>query len=367
MARPPLIFHDMFLNPDGGGKVAVTLARVLNARLMTGHLDAGAFPDGWFGGRVPVSLQAYYMAPRWLRFSRILQMQYALSRLPRLAPRFTIFSGSLSLLAHKRIAGPKTLYCHIPPRLLYDQQRFYLKQVPWYQVPAMMGLMRWYRTCYEAAVRDMDLIIANSRNVQRRIKHYLGRESVIVYPPCDIDAFEWQGQGDYYLSTARLDSLKRVDMVVKAFLQMPGKKLVVVSGGSEWDRIRHLAAGAPNITVCGWVDGPELRRLVENCIATIYIPKDEDFGMSPVESMAAGKPVIGVAEGGLLETLIHNQTGILLAADFTPADLQSAVGAMTRQKALSMRRACEEQAQQFSRERFLKQINQITGSHVRKA
>jgi glycosyltransferase involved in cell wall biosynthesis len=350
----------MFLNPDGGGNVAVTLARALNARLMTCQLDAAAFADAWFGGNVPVSLQAYDTAPRWLRFSSILQMQYALIRLPRLAPRFTIFSGSLSLLAHKRIAGPKILYCHTPPRLLYDQRRFYLNQVPWYRKPVMMALMMWYRTCYETAVRDMDLIIANSRNVQGRIKQFLGRESLIVYPPCDIDSFEWLGQEDFYLSTARLDPLKQVDRVVKAFLQMPDKNLVVVSGGSEWDPIRQLAAGAANITVRGWVDGPELRCLMGNCIATIYIARDEDFGMSPVESMAAGKPVIGAGEGGLLETVIDGETGMLLPVP-TVDTLTQAIQAMTPARARAMAPACLKQAAKFSRQRFLDQFNSLLG------
>jgi len=236
----------------------------------------------------------------------------AFSHFPSQNPPWTIFSGSLSLLAHKQIAGPKILYCHTPPRLLYDQRDFYFSQTAFLNRPAMMVLMYLYQKVYEDAVRAMDIIIANSENVQKRIKQYLSADSVVVYPPCDTTGFEWLGQEDYYLSTARPDLLKRVDVIVKAFLKMPDKKLVVVSGGSELGRIRKLAQDALNIKILGWVDEKRLAQLTGKCIATIYIPKDEDFGMSPVESMAAGKPVIGVAEGGLLETVKEGEPGILI-------------------------------------------------------
>ncbi|MBF0200645.1 MAG: glycosyltransferase [Desulfamplus sp.] len=376
MTSYPLVFHDMFMFPDGGGRVASTLANQFNAKLITGHLDADAFPGGWFGDVYPVSLQAYNIDMHGLhegyrshgafrtflpllKFSKILQMHHALSKMPLLNPSWTIFSGSLSLLAHKRITGPKILYCHTPPRLLYDQRDFYLKQTRFLKRPAMKALMVWYQKHYEAAVRDMDLIIANSCNVQGRIKHYLGRDSVIVYPPCDVDAFVWLGQGDYYLSTARLDPLKRVDVVVKAFLQMPDKKLVVVSGGSEYDRIRAMAEGAANIKILGWVDDSTLHHLMGNCIATIYIPMDEDFGISPVESMAAGKPVIGVAEGGLLETIQNGHTGMLIPADPGPWDVVRAVGSITKSRARGMHSACEHQARKFRTRVFHDKMREI--------
>src|SRR5687768_13809574 len=94
-------------------------------------------------------------------------------------------------------------------------------------------------------------------------------------------------------------------------------------------------------------------------IATIYVPVEEDFGMSPVESMAAGKPVIGVAEGGLRETVLDGDTGILLARDFTALDLVGAVRKLTPPKAATMKKACEERATMFSQDRFLEAIRRV--------
>ncbi len=362
----PVVLHDHFLFPDGGGRVAIVMAKAFNAQLWAGEYDKKAFPEGYFGDLSIFSLKAYAAVPFWLKFTKTGQMWHAFSGFQRLLLPWTIFSGSLSLLAHKRIDGPKILYCHTPPRLLYDQKDFYFSDISPFKRPAMKLLISVYQKVYEEAVRDMDIIIANSKNVQKRIKQYLARDSDVVYPPCDTTGFKWLGQEDYYLSTARLDMLKRVDVIVRAFLKMPDKNLVVISGGSELKRIRNMAQTASNITVLGWIDQPKLMQLTGRCIATIYIPRNEDFGMSPVESMAAGKPVIGVAEGGMLETVKDGETGILIKTpgEPDPEDVINSVLQMTAHAAAEMRSKCEARASIFGIEPFIKKMTGIlsTGS-----
>jgi glycosyltransferase involved in cell wall biosynthesis len=171
----------------------------------------------------------------------------------------------------------------------------------------------------------MDKIFANSKNVQVRLKRYLGVDSEVLYPPVNIERFKWLSDGDYFLSTARLEPLKRVDLIVEAFKQMPDEKLVVTSGGSQLDNLKKLAGDAPNIEFTGWVSEARLAELVGHCKATIYIPKDEDFGMSPLESQAAGKPVVGVDEGGVAETVLHGRNGLLIRTPPSPSRICEAV------------------------------------------
>jgi glycosyltransferase involved in cell wall biosynthesis len=133
----------------------------------------------------------------------------------------------------------------------------------------------------------------------------------------------------------------------------------VASGGEQEAELRARAAGAANIAITGWNDEAELRSLIAGAIATIYVPVDEDFGMSPVESMAAGKPVIGVAEGGLLETVVHEQTGFLVRSGFGANDLAEAVEWMDETRARDMRAACEARARLFSREKSLHAMRAI--------
>jgi glycosyltransferase involved in cell wall biosynthesis len=149
-----------------------------------------------------------------------------------------------------------------------------------------------------------------------------------------------------------LDPLKRVDRIIDAFLRMPDKHLIVVSGGCDEPRLRKRAGNAPNITFTGWISDEHLFRLLGECIATVYIPVNEDFGISPVESMAAGKPVIGVREGGLCETIVDGSTGWLLDPQLAIDDVVAAVGACTVERAVAMREACEQRSRLFTEEVF---------------
>lgn len=271
-----------------------------------------------------------------------------------------IYSGYYAPLAvRNQHTGRKLFYCHTPPRFAYDQKAESLAQMPHLSRLVYSVAIDRYRKLYEQSMKAMDMRIANSVNVQRRLKNYLGLDSEVVYPPIDTETFRWLESGEYFLSTARLTPHKRVDLIVRAFLDMPDEKLVVVSGGPELDRLRRLADGADNIHFTGWQSEDRLKDWIGRARAVVYVPIEEDFGMSPVEAMAAGKPVIGVAEGGLLETVIDGQTGLLLAPPPTPAAIVEAVKRLDRQRATAMRAACEEQAARFGRTVFIDKMNQF--------
>lgn len=140
---------------------------------------------------------------------------------------------------------------------------------------------------------------------------------------------------------------------------MPDKKLIVASGGPELEKINKMAEGHSNIQVLGWINDDQLINYLGKCLATIYIPVREDFGMSAVESMQAGKPVIGVAEGGLLEIITDNKNGLLLKPDFSLVELRAAIRQITPALALAMEPACYETAKKFSEQAFIKGINNV--------
>lgn len=364
-----IVLHDFFNTPDGGGRVAVILARSFHADLVTAHLDERCFPKGFFEGSRPKSLDAYRNSPRWLRFSKIFQLWWAFAHFSGPTTPWTVFSGSFSPLAGRKRSGRKIFYCLTPPRLLYDQKGFMVQQVPVWQRPPLRCIMAVYRLAYERAVAHMDTIVTISETVRARTKKYLGLDSLVVYPPCETARFQWQGQDGFYLSTARVDPLKRVDLIVRAFKEMRDKRLLVVSGGSDLPRVKRIAEGCPNIEVLGWVDDKTLCDLMGGCVATVYIPRDEDFGISPVESMAAGKPVIGVQEGALLETvggergagggLVATDCGVLAPRDPEVADIIQAVEWMTPERAREMRPACEARARRFDTAVFIQAMKDL--------
>lgn len=163
-------------------------------------------------------------------------------------------------------------------------------------------------------------------------------------------------QGDYFLSFGRVDEAKRIDLIAEAFKKMPDKKLIIASGGPWLGKVREIAKGAENIKILGWVSDEELISLIGKCLATIYIPISEDAGMSHLESNVAGKPYLGVKEGGLVESTIDNETGILLPENPTEEDVIAGIKKMTPEWCLSKKERCEEHARQYDKEIFFKKI-----------
>jgi glycosyltransferase involved in cell wall biosynthesis len=354
-----VILHDYFEIVEGGGRLCIILAQAQSAALCYGFKFSNhpLFQHISLTGRQH-DLQSYSSLPVWKQ----LKLSLAFANKTKFLKDYdkAMYSGFYAPLAvHNHLQGLNIYYCHTPPRFIYDLRDYCIARLPFWQRPILEWFINYLKPRYEAAVAQMDIIVANSENVRNRIAAFLGKEAIIVYPPCDTESFIWCNQSDYYLSTARLDPLKRVDRIVKAFLKLPDKKLIITSGGSEYARLTKLARNASNITFTGWVAEDKLRELIGNAIATIYIPKDEDFGMTPVESMAAGKPVIGTSEGGLRETIVHGETGLLLSPDVAVEELMHAVALLTKTKALEMRRACEERAQLFSKQLFIDKMNHV--------
>lgn len=359
MSQHDLVFLYDFLHAKGGAeRVLRCMYEHIPGDVCVGFVNRESFVES-FDPQHLIDLKAFHPFPP-LKMFRVLRAFH--DRAPKLVANYPcrIYSGAYAPLAHRQgHLGKSIYYCHTPPRFLYDLREHYQASFPAWQRPLLAALRHWLQPRYEAAVRSMDVVLANSRNVQARLQRYVGVESRVVYPPVETELFRWIDDCGYFLSTARLEPLKRVELLVKAFMRMPQQRLVVSSGGSELPRLQALAAGASNIHFTGWLNDEELARLMGEARASIYIPVDEDFGMSPVESMAAGKPVIGVAEGGLLETVVHGETGELLPPGFGVEDIIAAVSALDANRARTMRNACEAQAMRFSRTRFLKDIEGV--------
>jgi len=352
---PGEVLHDYFAVREGGGRLALTLGESWDWPVRGGFVS----PDIPFRKEWPnVRLHELGVRPGTLPL-QVLRLMSAWNRYKSSA-RIVIYSGTYTPLAvSNHLSNRNILYCHTPPRFIYDQRSFYLASLPVGQRPAFLPLVNYLERRYRKSVERMDRIVVNSENVKWRVRTYLGLDSTVVHPPCEVERYYWKEPDGYYLSTARMDSLKRVDLIVEAFKCMPDRRLMVVSSGAERKRLIELAENATNIRFVGDVGDVELKKLIAGCIATIYIPRDEDFGMSPVESMAAGKPVIGVAEGGLLETVTDGETGILLPRNPKVDHLIEAVVWLTSQRSRDMRGACERRSMAFRTEVFLDGMSSV--------
>lgn len=358
-SKKSVLMYDFLQVKGGAESVTLLMREQLNTAehsldIAVGYVNKSIFPHlVGENGIIEVATETNIMGWQTIKIAAA----FWLSRKKFIDYDTAIFSGSNApLAALGRSRTSNILYCHTPPRFVYDLKNHYLHSIPVWQRPLLRLLITGFQPFYERSVANIQLLIANSENVQQRIKRYLNRDAVVVYPPCDTRNYRWLSQEDFYLSTARLESYKRVKTIIEAFKTMPEKKLVVASGGSLLEELKKETTTYPNIELTGWCEQSKLYELVGKCIATLYLPVDEDFGMSPVESMAAGKPCIGVDEGGVKETVIDGRTGLLCPSDPTASDIVEAVNSLTPERALAMRLACEQQAKQFSENIFLNKM-----------
>ena len=263
-----------------------------------------------------------------------------------------VLSSDASMIKGLRVppGTPHVCYCHSPPRYLWDQQEAYA-QAAGVGMKLLRrltpGLRRWDRQ----AAQKVDHFIANSRFVQDRIRSAYGRESTVIYPPVAVEDFVPAAvPEDFYLVVSQLVSYKRIDIAVAAFNRL-GKRLIIIGEGPELERLRKQAAA--NVEFLGSQPFPVLRDHYARCRAFVF-PGIEDFGITPLEAQASGRPVIAFQGGGALETVEDGRTGVL----FSRQDADSLIEAVKRFESQTWESAaCVDHAAAFGKERFRRQIS----------
>lgn len=227
---------------------------------------------------------------------------------------------ALRYLVH---AVPHLYYVLTPRRALYDMYYHFLagKSLPEraVYVPALTAARFFDRRFVRKYVKNLAAISHTVRN--RILKVYL-RDAHVLYPPVHTDRFTWRPSEGFWLSLGRVDKWKRIDLQIKAFRSMPEKTLVVV--GRVYPGFERVVEDAPPNVIWKHVLGEEeIRDLYSRCEGFLTTAIDEDFGITPVEAMASGKPVVAVREGGYQETVLDGVCGRLVAPD--PREICDAV------------------------------------------
>lgn len=199
-------------------------------------------------------------------------------------------------------------YCHSPMRYIWDLYQPYLRESGWLIRKLFPLIAHWLRVWDRASADRVDRFIANSRFIASRIAKFYRREAEILWPPVDVSAFNpSRNRENFYLCLGQLVHYKRADIAVDAFNTL-GLPLVVIGEGELMDELRKRAR--PNVRLLGRQPFSVVKDHLERCKGLIF-PGVEDFGIVPVEAMAAGAPVIAYARGGILDTVIDRETGIL--------------------------------------------------------
>lgn len=368
-----------------GERLITLLAKSLNADIVSWFFDSGSLDprELWFKGKIielskpgfiffdkrsyqaektkaGLSISAFRMIIlKWLRH---LALKFAISFKSGVLKDYdvVIFSwDGLWAVRSCRKDAKIVYYCHTPPRYLFDQKQSYLDKVPALIRPFYLLACFIFEILYKRDLRKVSKILTNSKTVQQRIAKYLKRESEIIYPPVDTEFFKpWDLKKDYYFSWARLTEIKRVHVIVEAFMEMPDKKLVISYWKNDPDKIKiaQMVSKYDNIKMVESPDDIELRKLIQESIATIYIPKEEDFWMSPVESMACWVPVIWVDEWWLRESIVDSKTWFLIPKWAWKEDLKNAINKLDLKLSESMKESCIKRAEEFGLDTFSEKI-----------
>jgi glycosyltransferase involved in cell wall biosynthesis len=349
------IIHYWLLNMRGGEKVVEALCRMLpEADLFTLFYDPERVSETIRARRVTAS----YLNPLRRHYRSLLPL------MPMALENFDLRGYDLIVSSEsgpaKGVLAPSTArhvcYCHTPMRYLWDLYPAYRNE--WtasaWKRAAMAPLANYLRLWDYSTAARVDEFVANSANVARRIWKTYRREARVIYPPVDVESFYWKEPEDYYLIVSELVAYKRIDAAVRAFSKN-GRRLRVVGQGPEYGELRGMARG--NVEFCGRVSDEELRELYARSRA-LLLPGEEDFGMTPVEALASGKPVIALGRGGALESvpLTDPVGGVMYDS---PEGLGEAIEEFERMESHIVPERLREWAGRFGEKNFVEQMSGV--------
>jgi glycosyltransferase involved in cell wall biosynthesis len=346
------IVHD-YLNQYGGAERVLEALHDLfpAAPVFTSIYDPAAMPAHFRAWDIRTSWMQ--QLPAWRKLFRAYFLLYPSAFESFDLNGFDLIISSSSAFAKGIIPPPGArhiCYCHTPMRFAWRTDDYTAREGFGALIRAALSiLLSRVRLWDVVSAQRVDRYIANSHTVAARIRRYYGRAAVVIAPPVDLPPFTPAPAEDFYLTGGRLVPYKRIDLAAEACTRL---RLPLKVFGDGRDRAALQAIAGPTVEFLGRIDDATRRDLFARCRAFLF-PGEEDFGITPLEAMAAGRPVIAYAAGGALDTIVDGVTGRFFYEQSAGA-LAAAIG-MARGEGYDPQ-VIRRHAEQFSRERFLAQM-----------
>ena len=276
--------------------------------------------------------------------------------------KFDIVISSSHACAKGIITKPETLhlcYCHSPMRYAWDNWQSYIREYKMNPILKKLGKKRMHkiRIWDRLSADRVDYFIANSGTTKKRIEKYYNRQSSVIYPMINSSKYKVADKTKgYFLAVGRLTPYKKFDLIIDTF-NKTGLPLKIVGTGISENDLKKQAN--ENIEFLGFVDDKELQKLYSECEALIF-PQIEDFGITPLEAMASGRPVIALGKGGALDTIEENKTGIFFKKQKVK-HLKDAIEKYQKNKKNFNSKEIVSHAKQFDEKEFQKKLMDYLG------
>ena len=355
-------------NIGGAEIVTLTLAKELGADIYTTSVDKEKISKMGFASVVE-RIHSIGWIPKKAPFRQ--QLAFWKFRRINLSGKYDFFiiAGDWAMSAAVN-NHPNIWYAHSPLNELWEFRDFIRNNLlsAWKVSPYDFWVSFNQKLTLKYA-KSVDHWVCNSINTKNRIKKFYNQEAEVINPPITTSDYTSSESQDYWLSVNRLIVHKRIDLQVKAFNNLPQEKLIIVGsyevGVEQFESYKsYIEKIKPdNVSIIHWVDDKKLKELYASCKGFITTAKDEDFGMTVVEAMAAGKPVIAPNEGGYKET-VTDETGELIN-EITPEKIVSSIkriSAEIKKEPNKYQVPCKRRAQEFDTSVFIKKITKIINS-----
>lgn len=354
------IVHEYLTRMGGAEKVVKTLADLFpSARIFTLIYDGARVGAEFPPWRVETSV--LQKLPGFLRRRPKLLLPWIATAVEAWDfSDYDLVISSSSAFVHGILTDLKTrhiCYCHSPARFLWDYTHEYSREngLRGFRKIMVAGLLKNLRVWDRLSAHRVDRFLANSETVQRRVQKYFRRSAEVVYPPVEVDQIKMSEHSEnYFLIVSQLTSYKRIDLAISVFNKLR-RRLVIVGDGPQRKFLAQIAG--PTIELLGFQSDASVRELLRYCRGLIF-PGEDDFGIVPVEALAAGKPVLAFARGGARETVIPGVTGELFAEP-TSESLEDGLARLLKNERNFRAPLLRQHAKKFTRANFEKRIQQI--------
>lgn len=349
-----LFIHDYIQNYGGGERLILSLIEKKDT-LLTSFIDKNC-KKLLHNKKKIILLKNKYINDKIKKF--LTPISFYLYKSKKNYKNF-IVSGNYSVFINLPKKSNKIFYCHSLPKLFFEFEKFYNKNNFFLKLFVLLT-RNIFRYFYIKKINCFNKVVTNSKYTKLKLKKYYKKKIHVIYPPIkNYRIIKNKKDKIFFLSNNRHELEKNIDTVIRVFNRINKYNLIILSKGSQTNYLKKLAKENKRIKFFGMVSEIKYKKLINECIATINISKNEDFGMAAIEGMTAGKPALVVNDGGYKETCKNNYNSFVINKNNLEKNFFNFLNNIKLKEFKKMKKNCIETSKKFNSKIFNQKIKKL--------